>query len=181
MQFNLYKPPDSDPSELFKSSQFNHTVYLKVWCYSRLFWFVSTVHVCLFFYIAIHVHSIKLLHNVWVRTWDISTSNQCYNFQGILGASLSSWLYCENSYICSSAIGVSALLVCTAHITRRHCSKFSITPLSILMSQNSITVFLMHTGASVCKLQACSYTVSVGWICLYHVSAHSPICTCLRQ
>ena len=39
------------------------------------------------------------------------------------GASLS-WLYCDNSYIASSASDVSSLLVCTAihpQITRRHC------------------------------------------------------------
>ena len=45
--------------------------------------------------------------------------------QGILGASLS-WLYCDNSYIASSATDVSILLVCMAlhpQITCRHCSK----------------------------------------------------------
>ena len=56
-----------------------------------------------------------------------------------------SWLYCDNSYIASSASDVSALLVCTAlhpQITHTHTHfiKFSVTPMSIWMSQNSSTV-----------------------------------------
>ena len=54
-----------------------------------------------------------------------------------MGASLS-WSSYDNSYIRSSASGVSAVLVCMAlypQITCRHCSKFSVAPLSIWMSQ----------------------------------------------
>ena len=90
-------------------------------------------------------------------------------------------------YICSSASSVSALsLYGSIHvypqITRRHCRKFSVAPMSILTSQNNSTVSssVVHTRALAgCQAATVSSTVSVGWICLYHVSAHSS--TCLRR
>ena len=106
--------------------------------------------------------------------------------------------YCDNSYICSSGSGVSALLVYMAlhpQITHRHCSKFSsVTPMSIWMSQTAVIqsahrsfwftqarwqvavqlIGHFDSHRHVGKLRG-SYTVSVCWIRLYHVSAHSPI------
>ena len=85
-------------------------------------------------------------------------------------------------YIYISASGVSALLVCMAphpQITRRHCSKFSVAPLLIWTSKNSSTVkssVVFESHRRIGKLPGSySSTVSVGWIRLYHVSAHSPI------
>ena len=77
----------------------------------------------------------KSCHNMFIYTLVHSRNT---------GGSLS-WLYCDNSYIASSAShsDVSALLVCTAlhpQITRRHCSKFSVVPLSMSTPQNSSTV-----------------------------------------
>ena len=77
--------------------------------------------------------------------------------------------------------GVSALLVTfftSLHpqITCRHCSKFSVTLMSIWTSQNSSTVSSLVVFDSHCrhvgKLSGSySSTVSVGWIRLYHVCA----------
>ena len=91
--------------------------------------------------------------------------------------------YCDISYIASSASDVSALLVCMAlhpQITHR---QFSVAPISISTSQNSSTVSPSVVSDShwhVGKLpnsytSRYSSTISVGWISLYHVSAHSPI------
>ena len=92
-----------------------------------------------------------------------------------------SWLYCDNSYICSSTDGVSVLLAGymalqpQITVTRTHCSKFSVTPLLIWISQNSSTVsssvVFDSSHRRVVKLPS-SYSS-------YHVSAHSP--TCLHQ
>ena len=52
-------------------------------------------------------------------------------------------IICDNNYIASSVSDVSALLVCTAlhpQISCRQCSKFSVAPMLILMSQDSSTV-----------------------------------------
>ena len=100
-------------------------------------------------------------------------------------------LYCDNSYITSSASDVSALLVCIAlhpKITCRHCSKFKVAPMSIWTSQNNSAVkqpiscfwFMKSYSRHVGKLPGSySSTVSIGWIRLYLVSAQSP--TCLRR
>ena len=88
------------------------------------------------------------------------------------------WQY---SYIASSPSDVFALLVCKAlhpQISHRHCSKFSVTSMSIWTSQNSSTI----SPSVVSELHRCvgklpgsySSTISVSWISLYHVSAHSP-------
>ena len=71
----------------------------------------------------------------WWRTTGISTASA---FKEYWGRAWADWLYCDNSYIASSASYVSALLVCMAlhpHITRRHCSMFKVTPMSIWMLQ----------------------------------------------
>ena len=89
-------------------------------------------------------------------------------------------------YICSSASGVSALLVCTAlhpQMPRRHCSKFSVAPMLIWTSQNSSTVTLIgrfdsHRCVGKMPGSYSSMRCLSRLICLYHVSAHSP--TCLR-
>ena len=59
-------------------------------------------------------------------------------------------------------------------LTRRHCSKFSVMPMSIWMSQNSSTVSpsVVYTGV----VASCRATVLSCSICLYHVSAHLPTC-----
>ena len=92
--------------------------------------------------------------------------------------------YCGNSYmyICSSASGVSTLLICMAlhpQITCRHCSRFSVMAyVDMNVTKQQYIGCFQLTQACVGKLQD-SYgsTVSVGWISgLYHVSAHSPTC-----
>ena len=97
------------------------------------------------------------------------------------GASLSWLYYCHNtcSYICSSANGVSALLVCAAlhpQMTHRHCSKFSVAPLLTWTSQNSSTVSssaIFYSHRRVGKLPG-SYSSMHCLSRLYYVSAHSP-------
>ena len=83
------------------------------------------------------------------------------------------------------ASGVSPLLVCMAlhpQITCRHCTKFSVAPLSIWTSQSSSTVcslVVFDSHRRIGKLPSSySFTVSAGWIHLYHVSVHSPPCLC---
>ena len=59
-------------------------------------------------------------------------------------------------------------------LTRRYCSKFSVMPMSIWMSQNSSTVSpsVVYTGV----VASCQATVPSCSICLYHVSVHLPTC-----
>ena len=87
---------------------------------------------------------------------------------------------CDNSYICSSASGVSALLVCTAlhpQITHRHRSKFSrlVSRLcryerhKTAVIQSAHRSFLIHTGAlSSCWAATLSqHAKSVYTMCLH--------------
>ena len=82
--------------------------------------------------------------------------------------------YCDNSSIHSLYIQYESAVP----VISPHCSEFSVLSMSIWTSQNSSTISILvvshrHRG----KLPAgCdSFTVSVGSICLYHVSTHSPV------
>ena len=81
-----------------------------------------------------------------MATWRIAEYSNIKNLGTRHHQGISTYVlwYCDSSYICSSASGVSALLVCTAlvhpQITYSHCSKFSVAPLSMWTSQNSSTV-----------------------------------------
>ena len=102
-----------------------------------------------------------------------------------------SWFYCDNSYITSCASDVSLLLVCTAphpQITCRHCSniniKFSVAPMyKSAVQSGSPSAVLYHMGVlASCRAAAAPLSHQlVGWIHLYHASAHSPTCRSSRQ
>ena len=75
------------------------------------------------------------------------------------------------AYSCMCVHGLSCLfhaVFLLKWMTRRHCSKFSVVPLSTWTSQNSSTlsssVVLIHTGVLArCHAATAPCTVSVGW------------------
>ena len=93
------------------------------------------------------------------------------------------YIRADYSYICSSASGVSALLVCTAlhpQMPRRHCNKFSVVPMLIWTSRNSSTVTLIgrfdsHRFVGKMSGSYSSMHCLSRLICLYHVSIHLPV------
>ena len=76
---------------------------------------------------------------------------------------------------------------CTAQYpttnTQALCSKFSVMPMSKWTSQSSSTVspsVVYKSAVASCQATTAPLTVSLCSICLYHVSAHLPTCTCLH-
>ena len=94
--------------------------------------------------------------------------------------------YCYISYIASSASDVSALLVCMAlhlQISRRAVQCRAHVDMNVTKQHYSQPWSVVSDSHwRVGKLPGSySSTFSVGWIRLYHVSAHSPISHCLRR
>ena len=131
------------------------------------------------------------LHHSWVSWVYIQTFFKLFIF--ITSAFMEYWGrawadYCDISYIASSASVISALLVYSVqvYIHKQHAGTLASSVSRLCRYEHHKTArtvspsVVSDSQRRVGKLMSSySSTVSVGWICLYHVSAQSP--TCLRR